>query len=72
LLSGQSGTSSGEFSVWRQLGLAKVVGKYGILSDNDDGFLKVENKEMGTDINTMPLPSSHGHHFQEQVEAFDD
>jgi hypothetical protein len=52
--------------------LAKVVGKYGILSDNDDGFLKVENKEMGTDINTMPLPSSHGHHFQEQVEAFDD
>jgi hypothetical protein len=28
------------------IGLAEVVNKYGILSDNNDGFLKVENKEM--------------------------
>jgi hypothetical protein len=29
------------------VGLAEVVNKYRILNDNNDGFLKVEDKEMG-------------------------
>ncbi len=54
------------------IGLVEIIRKYGILSDNNNGFLKVKEKETGIDINTMPLPFSHGLHFQEQVEALND
>lgn len=52
--------------------MVEVTSKFGILSDDDDGFMKVKDEEMGTEINAMPLPFSHGHHFQEQVEALND
>jgi hypothetical protein len=70
-----------EWTIWDQLWkiqcleairLGKSVCIHGILSDNDNGFLKIEDKEMGTKINTMLFPSNHGHHFQKQVEAFND
>jgi hypothetical protein len=42
-----------------------VVRKLNILSDDDDyADLKEENDlEIDININTMPPPSSHGHHF---------
>jgi len=51
--------------------LVEVTSKFGILSD-DDGFLKIKDEETWIDINAMLLPFSHGHHFQEQVEAIND
>jgi len=45
--------------------MVEVKSKFDILNDDDDGFMKVKDEEMGTKINAMPLPFSHGHHFQE-------
>jgi hypothetical protein len=34
---------------------------------NDDDYANLKIKETCININTMPPPSSHGHHFQEQA-----
>jgi hypothetical protein len=47
-----------------------VVRKLNILSDDDYAYLKEDDDlEIGININTMPPPSSHGHHFQEQAKV---
>lgn len=46
-----------------------IVRKLNILSDDDDyANLKEENDlEISININTMPLPCSHGHHFKNKL-----
>ncbi len=44
-----------------------AINKLNILNDDDYANLKIE--ETCININTMPHPSSHGHHFQKQAKV---